>query len=62
MNFEHQDFPPELAAIQPEVIPLRRPDRVPRSTISDDYVLFLQEVEPEIFCTHLQEIDLTLAK
>ncbi|KAL6219604.1 hypothetical protein ACLB2K_007363 [Fragaria x ananassa] len=67
INFEQQDLPPNEAAIvqpkaAPEAVPLRRSERVCRSAISDDYVLFIQEVEPENFCTYLQEVNFDIGE
>ncbi|KAL6178305.1 hypothetical protein ACLB2K_049823 [Fragaria x ananassa] len=67
INFEQQDLPPNEAAIvqleaAPEVVPLRRFERVRMSAFSDDYLLFIQEVEPENFCTYLQEFDFDIGE
>ncbi|XP_024192419.2 uncharacterized protein LOC112196335 [Rosa chinensis] len=63
IDFEHQDLPPNQVAIaQPEAVPIRRSERVRKFAISDDYVLFLQEVEPEKFSTYLQEVDFDIGE
>ncbi|KAL6223035.1 hypothetical protein ACLB2K_006425 [Fragaria x ananassa] len=67
INFEQQDIPPNEAAIvqpeaAPEIVPLRRSERVHSFVISDDYVSFIQEVEPENFCTYLQEVDFDIGE